>query len=1084
MTKLLIKENMPRQLQENAINTSLVVGFFSTDAVFPITSNEKGMEVPENLSQLVQIFELAKTSWPKDYISATESAESLPSMDWRKKKGLENLFLKGELLKDEDKDQLVDRLDFKISIPEDSSLSIIKSACNLAFRFGMETTKIDSFILADSSWKGNLIKFQEDEKVSINIEKEQSRFIVNIKGKGKELEEFIYHICETFPYVLDNKTWVDLLQEISDSLIMKNLDGQLAYLNLYSKKYEELEAYFSPKVEGKLEVLEKEYPDVDFKNHKALKKIYEKNYNPDWEVEVFKSYLEKVIEETKSGDKIKIEACLSEEKSVRDKLSTEIQNKAKERDIELEGVNIISSYKQGYSWIDELIIPKIKKTSKKVDEIDIYFKPFLKEGETEWVDEDGATPSYHNLGEDNPEKWLDLPIRFLQELYPVDDLLAEELGISRSKVNFKLYEGKEDITYNFIAKSQGKEIINADYKVRYSERPYLDKFPEMGKVHPLTSYMKVYVNGELKLEKRIKSDLENIWDIYQAEVLEDLMSYILQSRKGKLSEKEQPFFAQLRLDLLLSEVDHRLKFREDQISSLNSFHEDMYFVATDYFKNYGVKEKIGMLDAPGLILPVIKNQEGAPEFKVSLYDQQSAFPCIKHKGEVLVKEGSRGDIEVFIKEIFVEDGEYILKLKTNAEESIVESYAELLNQGCLEINKLISNVDRIIIESNREEYEVILKENEPVMKDLSILDIDLMEDELIGYDAYLDIISKLKRVEGIEVFKIAESYLGRDIYAIEILPKYQGYLSRTKRLTNLPSKLINARHHANEVSSTNAAFMLIKELLTNEGYKDLAEKMSLVIVPMENVDGTEIHYELQKDNPYWKLHVARFNAIGKEFYHEHFNPHTIHTEAMGLTRLWEKYLPDIMVDNHGVPSHEWEQQFSGYTSPSYKGFWLPRSILYGYFWYVTNDEYKGNYLVNKKMEDVIADRIALDDEITEKNKEWIDRFEKYAHAWLPKLFPADYYKNMINYWIPFEYDKDHRYPSIRFPWITTVSYTSEVADETAQGEYLYLCARAHLLHDLASLDMVMKSKCVYERDFKIDEDSINLVNIRQRPILV
>ena len=120
---------------------------------------------------------------------------------------------------------------------------------------------------------------------------------------------------------------------------------------------------------------------------------------------------------------------------------------------------------------------------------------------------------------------------------------------------------------------------------------------------------------------------------------------------------------------------------------------------------------------------------------------------------------------------------------------------------------------------------------------------------------------------------------------------------------------------------------------------------------MENVDGTAIHYELQKENPYWKLHVARFNAVGKEFYNEYFHDDTIHTEANCFTKLWKKALPDIVVDDHGVPTHEWEQQFSGYTSPSYKGFWLPRSLLYGYFWYVSDEKYRSNYAVNKALEE-------------------------------------------------------------------------------------------------------------------------------------
>ena len=63
---------------------------------------------------------------------------------------------------------------------------------------------------------------------------------------------------------------------------------------------------------------------------------------------------------------------------------------------------------------------------------------------------------------------------------------------------------------------------------------------------------------------------------------------------------------------------------------------------------------------------------------------------------------------------------------------------------------------------------------------------------------------------------------------------------------------------------------------------------------MENVDGAALHYELQKEHPYWKLHVSRFNALGKEFYHEHFRQDTIHTEAMGLTRYVRGALLDAL----------------------------------------------------------------------------------------------------------------------------------------------------------------------------------------------
>lgn len=100
-----------------------------------------------------------------------------------------------------------------------------------------------------------------------------------------------------------------------------------------------------------------------------------------------------------------------------------------------------------------------------------------------------------------------------------------------------------------------------------------------------------------------------------------------------------------------------------------------------------------------------------------------------------------------------------------------------------------------------------------------------------------------------------------------------------------------------------------------------------------------------------------------------------------------------------------------------------------------------------------------------------------------KLFPADYYKNMINYWIPFAADPNHRYPSIRFPWITTVAYTSEVADETAQGDYLYLCARAHVAHDEATIQMLMEAGIVYDCWCECCEKGIFARYERQRPIV-
>ena len=91
---------------------------------------------------------------------------------------------------------------------------------------------------------------------------------------------------------------------------------------------------------------------------------------------------------------------------------------------------------------------------------------------------------------------------------------------------------------------------------------------------------------------------------------------------------------------------------------------------------------------------------------------------------------------------------------------------------------------------------------------------------------------------------------------------------------------------------------------------------------------------------------------------------------------------------------------------------------------------------------------------------------------------------MINYWIPFAADKNHRYPSIRYPWITTVAYTSEVADETAQGEYLNLCAKAHVAHDEATIQMLMQAEHVVKSSCMCTEQKVFTEYLRQRPMIV
>ena len=445
------------------------------------------------------------------------------------------------------------------------------------------------------------------------------------------------------------------------------------------------------------------------------------------------------------------------------------------------------------------------------------------------------------------------------------------------------------------------------------------------------------------------------------------------------------------------------------------------------------------------------------------------------------------DLNLFINELYIKNGEidkvYVdLEISKNLsmeEEVDIEKIRKKIQNESYAFNNLVIRYgDKEFYIENKNKYK-------KVEEYIEIEDIDIPQDEVIGYEKYIQIIDKLKQVKGVNIFRASKSYQGRDIYAIEITKEYKSSLvSRNKLINNKPVFQINNRHHANEVSSTNSAFLLIKQILTQKDYKKYLDKLSIVMIPFENVDGGYIHYELQKDNPEWQFHIARFNSVGKEFARDYFKEDSKYTESKALTNLWHKWLPDILVDNHGVPKHEWDQQFSGYTSPWFKGFWLPRALFYGYFWYLDDDRYPENKLLSSAIQDVVSDYINEDKEITIWNKDWQNRFEKYAHQWMPKLFPANYYKDLIYYWIPYKVNENSWHVSHRYPWITALDWTTEVSDETAQGKYLKLCSKTHNLSDIATIDMMYNSSFDRSRKVVKIKNEIILKDVRIRPIKV
>lgn len=1012
----------------------------------------------------------------------------VPPEDWRRKKGLESLFEPGAFLKDRNGDLLADACGFLVVVPEECSADTKAAIVNFAFRLGMETTAYELPLFTARKPGGSFIQFTGKGFPRMRLGEEGGNQVIFIDGEGPKLLTFMTQFCNQFPVQSPGFSLAHYMQDLVKAAALKNGDGQLALLEMTEGEGKR-ECFVYPELFKEKEKLEALYPNAGLHSVQELVPVWEQETEFPWEVELLKELLENhLFSKAGPGDKVEVWAAVSEPPQVRRKLEQEFSSRLMGCDAEL---HVISAYKQGLSWLEEAVVPALSERSfSHKGRIEIAFKPFLRDETEPWVTEDGAVPSYHNIG-NAPEHWNDLPIRFLQELYPADDILAKRLSISRDQIIFKVYDGNEDITYQVTAlEREGGKPLVMSFKVPVEERPYLDEYPGLGLVHPSPAWCFVRVNGTTVLEQTFPTDTGRVWEHYQKAILPACRDYADKKTGGKPKKSQQPIFARLSLEISISEPDYDLGFREDLCSSLDALFEDLYFAGLDYFKNYGLKYgPQELLDAPGLIYPVIHNREGRPTVKAALYEYKRDEPCVMVDGKLLPMRPWGEETEFYVSEIAFQNGKISFRISAESDnrkelKKFLTAYGKLLKSRRLPGAEQLLGNDALVFDcGGAGEVRLFVPKGPELPKDLSIEEVPMYENKLVGYEEYLDVMEHLKRVPGISVERVGTSYEGRVIYGVRFLTRRKGYVSRVKLLTQSPSEYINARHHANEVSSTNAAFLLIRRLLTDPEYRALPERLNLMIVPMENPDGAAVHYELQKEHPHWKLHIARYNALGKEFAHEYFNPHTIHREAAAARKIWYDLLPDVQVDNHGVPSHEWEQPFSGYTPPAFKGFWLPRSLLYGYFWMTCEAEYGGNDALNKQMEKAVAEAINQSEEAVRWNREWAGRFEKYAHKWLPKLFPADYYQGMINYWISCPYAPDHTYNSVKYPWITTVCYTSEAADETAQGEYLGLCADIHYRHDIAVIDLLFTNSSVYQAGTEKRGEKLYFSCIRTRPVI-
>jgi hypothetical protein len=454
--------------------------------------------------------------------------------------------------------------------------------------------------------------------------------------------------------------------------------------------------------------------------------------------------------------------------------------------------------------------------------------------------------------EDASGKALDLRIRWAQELFPGNELAATALGIPLTTVEV-VEAGETGPTFAAEAfDAPGRSLGSWSCPLIVHSRPFLPLFPDEGSVQVTTGGFVVEQAGETRTIP-VETDLERFWRFYQQEALPRLVRSI--ESDGPVTAALQPFFGELLVDVTLSEPNGALGLREENDSAAEALHEDIYFNALDTLEVLGQRRTGDKTSAPGPVIPVVRVQPGVtPHAHVRL--RRAASATIDPIPRVRVRE------------LRLSDGE--LRLGLAVDGPLTAAAGARLSHFIAQQASGPSVAATLALDGEECSFRLAL----PKLIEPAVPDAPPPQDINLHGELMLDELRKLAGFPEVRAWIEEHSFEGRPIPALALRAPTEGrYSPPAKEALLKPTCLIVARHHANEISSTNAALLLAYRCATEPAWRALLDRLNIIILPYENADGAALHARLAADPEAatWKHHPARYNALGFEVSDYFFN---------------------------------------------------------------------------------------------------------------------------------------------------------------------------------------------------------------------
>ena len=836
---------------------------------------------------------------------------------------------------------------------------------------------------------------------------------------------------------------------------------------------------------------------VEAGSMKAGRTVFEKAKTFTWEVDdaraLLESRLRALVDAAGKGGGVKVSLGISESPAVRGKVRSDFLGILGRAGFPSAEIEVLSAYKPGYFWLLERVLPAL--IGRGVAGLVIRF--------TE------ERPDFSR-----PQRTYGDPNRWLQELYPVDEPLARALGLALDRITFEA-AAPGGPTYEVEAVDAGGAVIYKDgFTPRTREIALSGVLPEWGQARVTTGWLHIVAGGTVVCDEALETDLEKFWTFYQEDVLRAVAGHVRKKTGGEPTFSKQPYFKRLLVDLRASEPDFRTGLDEEVISSLEAIHDEIYFDTLDLLRGltrFDPEDKETAADtsrssAPGNVFPSLHpSLEGGPAaVRAALEDwpapapqavitwkekdreevsRRSVFPALKPKSmramELLYDGRSARVADVVFESEWEKEADYLAVI------DILGAWRGLYEAGLVKDPFRFPRLDGVTLRLKNQDREkderlavaapAAAAPPAPAPEPWAGPSLVTTKD-IISPDMASEIVRRLSAFPGVRGYVGGRSYEGREVPVLEIYRPFGPAVSLPRLITVKPTLQAVARQHANEVASTNYLLRFAELLARDPGAAEALKKVNFVFQPMENPDGAALAYEMQKNEPFHSLHAGRYGALGVDMgYQTGAKP--LLPEAAVRPRLYDRWLPDIVLNLHGYPSHEWVQSFSNYAPYLFRDYWIPK----GWFAYVRSLRlpiYAEQREAGEVLRKLVAAELNADARIAASNRKFYDRYERWAGRWAPHLAALEV-EDGVNIYAKRRGPAENRLtPRAQ---ATLSDETPELMDETATGDWLdFLCAQglAYLRAHVKYLERTAFEVVRIEEEVR---DRVRFTLVRKRP---